>query len=293
MMRFTDRKFGITLLIPAVLMVALLFVYPIAYSLFMSFHEKNPFGTEAPYVGLEIFQTVLEDPDFWAAFKNGLIFGCSTVFFQLVIGMSLALLLNMPFGGRSVARGLVLLPYVIPAVGGALIWKWMYNDILGIVNRVLGFLRLIDRSIAWIGDPEWAMIGVIIVAVWKMFPFVVICVLARLQTIPGELYDAARVDGANAFYRFKDITLPQLRHILFVVILLRFVWMFNDFEMIWLLTKGGPVDTTTTLPIFAYLISFTRFKLSIGMTTTILMMVFLIIMSMIFFKIYRVEEEIT
>jgi multiple sugar transport system permease protein len=137
------------------------------------------------------------------------------------------------------------------------------------------------------------MFGVIVVAVWKMFPFVIICVLARLQTIPEELYDAARVDGANAFNRFKDITIPQLRHILFVVILLRFVWMFNDFEMIWLLTKGGPVDTTTTLPIFTYLTSFKNFELSLGMATTIFMMFFLIIVSIIFFKIYKIDEEIS
>jgi multiple sugar transport system permease protein len=293
-MKFSDRKFGFTLLIPGLLFVGLLFIYPIAYSVYMSFHEKDPFSTEAaPYVGIENFQILMEEEDFWTAFKNGLVFSFSTVTLQLIFGVSIALLLNHQFAGRSVARGLVLLPYVIPAIGAALIWQWMYNDLLGIINRALIFLGIIDNSIAWIGNPDWAMFGVIVVAVWKMFPFVIICVLARLQTIPEELYDAARVDGANAFYRFKDITIPQLRHILFVVILLRFVWMFNDFETIWLLTKGGPVNTTTTLPIYAYLTSFKHFELSLGMTTTILMMAFLIVMALIFFKIYRVEEEIT
>ena len=294
MMDISDRKFGIALLAPALLFVGLLFVYPIVYSLYMSFHEKDPFSTEAaPYVALDNFQTLMEEEAFWTAFKNGLIFSFSTVLLQLIFGVSIALLLNRKFPGRAVARGFVLLPYVIPAIGAALIWQWMYNDLLGIINRVFIALGIIDQSIAWIGDPEWAMIGVIVVAVWKMFPFVIICVLARLQTIPEELYDAARVDGANAFNRFKDITIPQLRHILFVVILLRFVWMFNDFEMIWLLTKGGPVDTTTTLPIFTYLTSFKNFELSLGMATTILMMFFLIIVAIIFFKIYKVDEEIS
>jgi multiple sugar transport system permease protein len=290
----SDRKFGIALLAPALLFIGLLFVYPIIYSFYMSFHEKDPFSTDAaPYVSVDNFQTLMEEEAFWTAFKNGLIFSFSTVLLQLVFGVSIALLLNRKFSGRAVARGLVLLPYVIPAIGAALIWQWMYNDLLGIINRVLISLGIIDQSIAWIGDPKWAMFGVIVVAVWKMFPFVIICVLARLQTIPEELYDAARVDGANAFNRFKDITIPQLGHILFVVILLRFVWMFNDFEMIWLLTKGGPVDTTTTLPIFTYLTSFKNFELSLGMATTILMMFFLIIVSIIFFKIYKIDEEIS
>ena len=294
MMDISDRKFGIALLAPALLFIGLLFVYPIIYSFYMSFHEKDPFSTDAaPYVAVDNFQTLMEEEAFWTAFKNGLIFSFSTVILQLVFGVSIALLLNRKFSGRAVARGLVLLPYVIPAIGAALIWQWMYNDLLGIINRVLISLGIIDQSIAWIGDPKWAMFGVIVVAVWKMFPFVIICVLARLQTIPEKLYDAARVDGANAFNRFKDITIPQLGHILFVVILLRFVWMFNDFEMIWLLTKGGPVDTTTTLPIFTYLTSFKNFELSLGMATTILMMFFLIIVSIIFFKIYKIDEEIS
>jgi multiple sugar transport system permease protein len=292
-MKLTDRKYGAALLIPALLMVGLLFVYPIAYSFYMSFHDKDPFSAEAaPYVGLENYEMVIDDPLFWDAFKKGLIFGCTTVFFQVVLGVSIALLLNKPFAGQSVARGLVLLPYVIPTIGGALIWKWMYNDLLGIINRLLLLTGLIDRSIAWIGDPDWAMIGVIIVAVWKLFPFVVICVLARLQTINQELYDAAKVDGASVFSQFKDITLPQLKHILFVVILLRFVWMFTEFETIWLLTSGGPVHTTTTLPILAYLSSFKHFELSLGMTITVTMMIFLIFIASIFFKIYKVEEEV-
>ncbi len=185
------------------------------------------------------------------------------------------------------------MPYVIPTVGATLIWKWLYDDLLGIVNRVLLFLGIIDKSIAWLGDMKWAMIAVIIVGIWKMFPFVVICVLARLQTIPEDLYDAARVDGANAFQRFRDITIPQLRYILFIVVLLRFVWMFNEFEVIWLLTNGGPVDRTTTMPIFAYLTAFRNYQLSPGMAVTIIMMAFLIIMALIFFKIYKVEEEIS
>ena len=292
-MRFTDRKFGIILLMPAALLVALLFVYPIAYSFYMSFHEKDPFSTDtAPYVGLDNFKMALEDPAFWIAFKNGLIYGCTTVFFQVVVGISLSLLLNAAFAGRSVARGLILAPYIIPGVAVALIWRWMFNDFLGIVNRGLSFLGIINEPIAWFGDPNWAMIGVTIVGVWRYFPFVIIAVLARLQTIPEALYDAATVDGANAFQRFKDITIPQLRYVLFVVVLLRFLWMFNDFETIWLLTSGGPVNKTLTLPILVYITSFKKFELSLALSITVLMTIFLVLMAVVFFRIYRVEEDI-
>lgn len=292
-MAMTDRKFGIALLTPSIILISLLFVYPICYSLYMSLHDKDPFSMEAaPFAGLEFYQSALTNPAFWIAFKNGIIYGGTTVLFQVILGVACALILNLPFAGRSVARGLVLLPYVIPTIGGTLIWKFMFNDILGVVNRSLMFLGILNEPIAWIGDTHWAMIGVITVSVWKFFPFVVICVLARLQTIPGDLYAAARVDGANFVHRFIDITIPQLKHILYVVILLRVIWMFNEFEAIYLLTGGGPVDATTTLPILAYQKAFLNFELSPAMAITIIMMVFLILSSIILFRIYRVEEEI-
>jgi multiple sugar transport system permease protein len=293
MTRLTDRTFGVTLLVPAVLLVALLFAYPIGYSIYMGFHNKDIFSTKtAPYVGMENFRNLMNDETFWNAFKNGLIYAFATVLFHICIGIPIALLLNIPFVGRSLARGLVMLPYVVPAIGAALIWKWLYNDMLGLVNYLLILVGLISKPIAWIGDRKWAMVGVTVVGAWKFFPFVVLCVLARLQTIPRELYDAARVDGASAFNRFKDITIPQLREILFVVILLRFVWMFNEFEMIWLLTKGGPMETTTTLPVLAYMLSFVNFDLSLGMAVTVFMLVFLLIMYLIYSKIYRAEGDI-
>jgi len=178
-------------------------------------------------------------------------------------------------------------------VGAALVWKWLLNDILGLVNYILTGLGLIGQSITFLGDPGRAMGTVIGISVWKLFPFVTICILARLETIPAELYDAAKVDGAGPIGRFIYITLPQLRGVLFIVLLLRSIWMFNDFETIWLLTKGGPINRTTNLPIFAYLKGFTgSFQVSLGMAITMVMLLFLILVATIYFRVYSVEEEI-
>jgi multiple sugar transport system permease protein len=195
--------------------------------------------------------------------------------------------------GRAVARGLVLLPYVLPSVASALIWKWIYNDLLGVLNYGLLALSLIDQPIGWLARPELAMPAVIAVAVWKNMPFVVLVVLARLQTIPGEYYEAAAVDGANAWQRFWRITLPQLRTILLIVVLLRFLWVFNEFDTIWLLTQGGPLQATVTLSILAYTRAFVEFKISQGVAVTVCMMLFLAVVSVGYFRAYRVEEEVT
>jgi multiple sugar transport system permease protein len=288
----TDRRFGALLLLPGAALTALLFAYPIFYTLNMSLREVDLFSVGAPFVGLANFRYLIGNPDFWRAFRNGVVYAASTVSLQVGVGVALALLLNLPFAGRSVARGLMLLPYVLPSVASALIWKWIYNDILGVLNYGLVWLRLIDQPIGWLARPELAMPAVIAVAVWKNMPFVILVVLARLQTIPPEYYEAAAVDGANAWQRFWRITLPQLRTILLIVVLLRFLWVFNEFDTIWLLTQGGPLNATVTLSILAYTRAFVEFKISQGVAVTVVMMLFLALVSVIYFRTYRVEQEV-
>jgi multiple sugar transport system permease protein len=288
----TDRQFGALLLVPSAALTALLFAYPIFHTIDMSLRSVDLFSVEAPFVGLANFRLLLQDPDFWHAFRNGVVYATCTVALQVVAGVALALLLNLPFAGRSVARGLVLLPYVLPSVAAALIWKWIYNDLLGVLNYALLGLRVIEEPVGWLARPELAMPAVIAVAVWKNTPFVVLVVLARLQTIPLEHYEAAAVDGASAWQRFWRITLPQLRTILLIVVLLRFLWVFNEFDTIWLLTQGGPLNATVTLSILAYTRAFVEFKISQGVAVTVCMMLFLAGMSVLYFRIYRVEEEV-
>ena len=168
---------------------------------------------------------------------------------QLLAGIGTALLLNNAFAGRALVRGLILFPFVVPTIVAILIWKWMLNDIYGIVNLFLLKIGAIYEGIAWLGSPGLAMASVIVVNVWMFFPFITIQVLARLQVIPIDLYEAARVDGAGALQRFWYVVLPELRSTILLVVFIRGLWMFNKFDTIWLLTQGGPVGRTQTLPI--------------------------------------------
>ena len=175
-----------------------------------------------------------------------------TLTLQIVVGVAMALLLNLNFYFRSLARSLVLFPYFVSTVVAVLVWRWMFNDVYGILNRALIVSGISDMPLDWLGSMPNAMISVILVGAWKYFPFVVIAVLARLQTIPDELYEAARIDGAGAWARFWDVTLPQLREVLVVIVLLRTIWDFKEFDLIYLLTGGGPVTSTETLPLLVY-----------------------------------------
>lgn len=288
----TDRRFGFLLLLPAAGLIALLFAYPIFDTLYMSFREQDLYSSATPFVGLANYRQLIHMPEFWISFRNAVIYASVTVSVQVTLGIALALLLNLQFVGRSFARGLMLLPYVLPSVASALIWKWIYNDLLGVLDDVLLRLHVLIQPVAWLARPELAMGAVIAVAVWKNTPFVVLVVLARLQTIPTELYEAAAVDGANAWHRFWRITLPQLSTVLVIVILLRLLWVFNEFDTIWLLTQGGPLNSTITLSILAYKKAFLEFKISEGIAVTVFMMLFLAIVSFVYFRFYRVEREI-
>lgn len=289
----SDRMFGILLLLPAVLMVAVLFVYPLLFTIIGSLQDKDPFGGSSPFVGLENYRHLLSDPEAWNAFKNGLVYAAISISLQVLIGVGVALLLKREFRGNLFARIIIMLPFVTAPIGASLVWKWLLNPILGLVNYLLTTLNLIGHPIAFLGDPGLAMATVVGISVWKLFPFVTICVLARLETIPAELYDAAKVDGASPVSSFFYITLPQLRGVLFIVLLLRFIWMFNSFEMIWLLTEGGPIKITTTLPILIYQKALTgTFEVSLGMANAIIMLMFLLIVATIYFRFYKIEEEI-
>jgi len=288
----TDRRFGFLLLCPGAGMIVLLFAYPIFDTLLMSLYEQDLYSVVTPFVGLENYRQLLQSPEFWIGFKNAVIYASITVSLQVTLGVGLALLLNLKFAGRALARGLMLLPYVLPSVASALIWKWIYSDLLGILNDLLLRVHVLAQPVAWLARPELAMASVIAVAVWKNTPFVVLVVLARLQTIPAEQYEAAAVDGANAWSRFWRITLPQLHTVLMIVILLRVLWVFNEFDTIWLLTQGGPLNSTLTLSILAYRKAFLEFKFSEGITVTVCMMLFLAAVSVLYFRLCRVEKEI-
>jgi len=281
---------GPVLLLPSLLFLGLVILYPLVYNFILSLTNQDLFGRIGQWVGLRNYIKILTSEEFWLSLKNGLVLSLSTTALTLFIGLCVALLMNKPIRGKSFFSGMLLFPYVIPSVVAAFIFQWLFNDLYGLFNFLFIKLGIIENPIAWFGSPDTAMPAIILVNVWRFFPFVFIVVLARLQNIPNELYDAAKVDGANWFQQFRYVTLPQLRSVFFLVIILRTIWVFNNFDMPWLLTQGGPAGMTQHLPIFAYLKVFREHRVGLGASITITMFIFLLFCSLVYFRVYRFEK---
>ena len=240
---------------------------------------------------MDNYTALLASGDFWNAALNTLIWTVGTLMLQLVFGVAMALLLNQSIVFQSLARSLVLFPYFLSTVVAVLVWRWLFNDLYGILNHVLLIAGLIDAPVNWLGQMPNAMISIILVGAWKYFPFVVIVVLARLQSIPEQLYEAATIDGAGPFQRFTDITLPQLRDVLVVVVLLRAIWDFKEFDLIYLMTGGGPVRATQTLSLLVYEEAFRLNRMGMASTYAVAMMLVLLGFTLVYLRqTNRLEE---
>ena len=286
-----DRLLGFGLISPAALFFLVLIAYPMLQTIFLSLHKVNTMSLRREFVGFGNYLYMLSEPDFWSSFKTTLIWTVSVLVAQVVLGVGMALLLHGNIIFRSVARGLVLFPYLLPTVVAVLVWQWLFNDLYGFLNYFFVNIGLFERPIAWLSQMPNAMISLVIVGTWKFFPFVVIAVLARLQTIPEPLYEAAKIDGASAWDRLWDITLPQLRGVLIMVILLRSIWDFKDFDVPYLLTGGGPQIGTETLPLLVYKQAFPLLNIGRGATVAVLMLIFMMSFFWLYFRAYRREEE--
>ncbi len=282
----SERRFGMRLLLPSLAFVGVLIVLPILYNMYLSFHFVPSYDPAHPrFVGLDNYIALLRDDVFWNDLFNGIVYTIGSVAVQIMLGVGIALFLNQEFVGRSLLRGIVLLPYLIPTVCAVFMARWMLDPVNGIVNAVTGL------QINWLGKPATAMLTAIAVNTWRFFPFVEIAILARLQTISPSLYEAADIDGANAFQKFYHITLPELSSVIFVVALLRTIWTFNDFQLIYILTGGGPMNATEILPLLAYREAFDNNNIGMGCTVAMFMTFFLIVTFGIYYKIFKPLRE--
>jgi multiple sugar transport system permease protein len=282
---------GVLLVLPGVLLLCLLTLYPVLYGVWLGFFNKHSLFPGETFVGIDNYVYILRDPEFWASFRRGVVYASSTIALQLVLGIGAALVLNEAFPGRGLVRAVVLFPYVIPTVIAVILWKWLLNSQFGLVNYLLQAAGAVDEPISWMGK-DYIMLSLIIVSVWQFFPFVVIGVLARLQTIPSELYEAAKVDGAGAVLRFLDVTLPQLKGALFVIVLLRGVWMFTKFDTPWLMIQGGGAETyIRTLPIYAYMRTFSYYEAGLGSAMAVIMFGMLAGATAVYFRAWRGDEQ--
>lgn len=281
---------GWLLLAPSLLLLGGLVVFPVLYNVWLSLFDKHAFMPVQSFVGLRHYRYFASDPEFWTSFYYGSVYAGATMALQLGVGVPAALLLNEAFRGRNLLRGVVLFPYMIPTIVAVILWKWLLNDSYGLVNYLLTNAGLVRAPVAWLG-PDYIMTALIVTSVWQFFPFVVVTYLARLQTIAPELYEAATVDGASAWRRFLHVTLPQTASVLFVIVLLRSIWMFTKFDTVWLLAgEGGVSRYIRTLPVYAYARSFTYLQAGMGAALAVIMFAMLLAATAVYFRVFRTEE---
>lgn len=268
-----ERRQAWVLLAPMLVMMFLLTAWPLARTLWLSFTDAALIGGGAipAYVGFANYLYALTDPDFLAALARTLYFTLVSVAFEGVIGVLVALLLNQQFHGRGLLRVLVILPWALPTIVNAMMWRLNFNPDYGSVNALLTQTGLIDRYRSWLGSPDSAMNAVMIADIWKNYPLVTLLTLAALQSIPEDLFEAARIDGASAWRRFRAITLPAILAPLGVALILRTIDAFKIFDIIYVMTRGGPVDSTKTLSFFVYQESFSYLRAGSGAAYAILM----------------------
>jgi len=285
-----DLLMAMIMFLPGFIVLVLLGTYPILSVLTLAFQKRSLFDVTGVWTGLGNFHAVLTAPLFWTGVRNTVVFTFSTVLLQTVLGMAVALLLHRPFPARNIFRGFMLFSYVVPTVVAAIIWRFMLSDSVGIIYHFIRTNRLPIAN-TWFASPSTAMPTVILVTVWKFFPFMVINFLARLQTIDEQLYEAAKVDGASSFQTFRHITLPSLMPVVIIVLLLRTIWTFNNYDVIALLTGGGPLNSTRTLPLLVYNTLFNEFSMGRSSAMAFLMTIILVGAMVLYLRAYYHAEE--
>jgi multiple sugar transport system permease protein len=287
-----DRTLAYATLAPSAFFLLLLAGVPTITVFVTAMQDVGMGEMSGPYVGLENFTWALTNEAFYTALWNTFVWVFGSVSIEMVLGLGLALLLNKSFAFRGVARAIILAPYLVPTVVAVLTWRYMFHDIVGIINAGLISIGVIDKPLLWLNSQSLAMLSVILVGVWKFFPFAVIALLGILQAIPQEQYEAANIDGASSFQQFWRITLPYVMPVFLLTALLRTIWTFHKFEIIYLMTGGGPLDATTTLPILVYLKAFTDFEFGRAAAVAILTFGILgILLGLYFVLIKRAEAR--
>lgn len=273
--------FPYLLIIPATLFVATMLLYPIILNIGYSFRDMGFFsGGSQKFIGLKNYIDVINTPAFRIAFRNTIVFTFASVFIQFLIALPLSVLYNQNLPGQGIARGLALIPWMIPHVVAALTWVWMMDGQLGVINEILYKLGIINSYKYWLSDVQFALAGVTLINIWKGIPFNLLILLAGLQSIPVELYEAAKIDGASGLKSFRHITLPLLRPQISVLFILGTIYTFRNFDLIFVATGGGPVYATETLSTLAYKYSFDFFQMGRGSAVANIMFLIMMLLTL-------------
>jgi ABC-type sugar transport system permease subunit len=272
------------LLLPSLTLICIIELYPFITGVSYSLHKGTLLGTGA-FIGWDNYLRLFASPDFYHSLYFSFIFALFNVVFSYLIGLGLALFLNLDFPGRGFCRVALLIPWIVPAIVSIVSWKWLIADRGGLANIVLGAFGI--GPIYFLSDSNWAMVAVIVIKIWRSFPFMMLSLLAALQVIDGTLYEAGKLDGANSWQLFRHITLPHLKNISIVQAILMIIWSINDFETPFLLTQGGPSNATENLILLAYRYTFGRNDVGRGAAVALLTLLILTVLATLIMRQQR------
>lgn len=285
MKQFLNRYWVPVFLLPGVVWMVGLLAYPIVMNIWQSFTNKNLQFADTDFVALDNYGEVLADPNFWHATGNSLIWTIVSVSGQLLIGLAGALALEHVSRGKWLYRLLLILPWTFSSVVMAAVWRLMLDALYGIMNGYLMWAHIIENPLSWFGDARTALGSAILVNVWFGVPFMLLSLVAGLQTIPKDLYEAASVDGAGYWRSVRHITLPGLAPIISTLVVLRTIWVINNFDIVFLTTGGGPSNASMTLPVYAYTVGWANFEVGKMAAVSVILTGMLIVCALAYFKL--------
>ena len=279
-------------ILPAIILLLVVVFFPALRCFYLSFFHNVKTSAEPSYfVGLSNYVTVFADKWFYSSLYNTIVFTVISVSLEFILGLGMALLLNTSFKGRGLARACVLVPWALPPAVMAMAWGWMYDGTYGVFNDILLRLGIISSPVAWLGKPTLAMGALIFADVWKTTPFIMIILLAGLQSIPRDLYEAIKMDGAGWWGQFRRITLPLLKSYIVLAILFRTIHAFGVFDLVWVLTGGGPGGATQTISLYIYNNLYRYLNLGYAASLTIVTALILLIIAVIISLLHRTQVE--
>lgn len=288
--QWPEARVGKAMAAPSLILIFALAIYPLLYTIFISFTELNMMTGETQYKGLTNYIQAFTSGEFWNSVWVTLLFTILSLVIQLPLGVLVALLLNQEFKGRWLLRSIVLVPWAVPTLVNSTLWNWIFNTQYGAANRLLIQFNLISEPIIWFDTPMKAM-GVIVFAdTWRMLPLYVLMMLASLQTIPQSQIEAAILDGAGAFSRFRNVILPLIKPMLLVVLVIRTMQALKVFDIIYMLTHGGPANGTMVISYFIYNQSFAFMHFSYGAALAIIVAVISTIITVLYVKILKTDD---
>lgn len=266
-----ENRFAYLVNAPIVLYLVCILLFPMVWGVYMSLTNKS-IGGDAVFIGLKNYTRLLQTSEYRLSLKNTLVFTFFSIILKLFFGLLMSLALNVEFKGRNLVRALLMIPWTLPNIVAVYNWRWIFNPSGGIANYLLKTFGLIEKDLIWFGSAGLAMTAVVVANVWRGSPFFGISILAKLQTIPKDYYEAAEIDGANVWQRFLHVTLPEIKDVILLSTLMSTIWTLNEFETIWLLTGGGPNGSTQVMNVYSYRTAMRSMMLGRGIAVSVLAM---------------------